>query len=443
MSSNISYKNIWKVALPIIISGVAQNVVTVTETMFLGRLGNIELGAAGNAGILYFLLVLSGMGFTTGAQIIIGRRNGEENYSQIGKVFDHCIYFIVPLSLLLFVFVKLFSADLLESITKSKSILTASIAFLSYRIYVLLFAFILGTFIAFYVGTTKTKILIYVTLIMMLVNVFLDYSLIFGNLGFPKMGIKGAALASVISEICALFFLILYTLKKIDLNKYGLFKFSRFDLEILKRISKVGGPMMLQNFLSISSWFIFFVIIEKIGERELAISHIIRSIYMVLMIPLFGFSSATNTLVSNLIGQGNNHLVLTLVKRVTFLSLACTSIALLFNIFLPTQIIGFYTADTSLIEETIKTLNVISGTMFSFAIAFIFFNGVSGTGNTQTALLIEFITISIYLVATYYIAIVLQSSLSIVWCSEFIYFSLLGILSFGYLKWGNWGAVKI
>ena len=94
MLQNISYKNIWKIALPIIISGVAQNVVTVTDTMFLGRLGNVELGAAGNAGILYFLLVLSGMGFTTGAQIIIGRRNGEQNFTQIGKVFDHCIYFI-------------------------------------------------------------------------------------------------------------------------------------------------------------------------------------------------------------------------------------------------------------------------------------------------------------------------------------------------------------
>jgi Na+-driven multidrug efflux pump len=164
---------------------------------------------------------------------------------------------------------------------------------------------------------------------------------------------------------------------------------------------------------------------------------------MVLMIPLFGFSSATNTLVSNLIGQGNNQLVLTLIKRVTLLSLAGTSIALLFNIFLPTQIIGFYTADSALIQETINTLNVISGTMFSFAIAFIFFNGVTGTGNTKTALLIELITISIYLVATYYIAIVLHSSLPLVWCSEFIYFSLLGIMSFIYLKWGNWGALKI
>ena len=74
---------------------------------------------------------------------------------------------------------------------------------------------------------------------------------------------------------------------------------------------------MLQSFLSLSSWFIFFIIIEKLGERELAISHIIRSIYMVLMIPLFGFSSATNTLVSNLIGQGRSGQVLMLIKKVT------------------------------------------------------------------------------------------------------------------------------
>ncbi len=443
MLPNISYKNIWKVALPIIISGVAQNVVTVTDTMFLGRLGNIELGAAGNAGIFYFLLVLSGLGFTTGAQIIIGRRNGEQNFTQIGKVFDHCVYFIIPLSILLFVFVKLFSPSLMESITRSKNILNSAIDFLSYRIYGLFFAFLLGVFIAFYVGTTKTRILIYVTLIMMIVNVFLDYSLIFGNFGFPELGIKGAALASVISEICALTFLVLFTLKKVDLNKYGLFQFSKFDKSILKRITRVGGPVMLQNFLSISSWFIFFMIIEKLGERELAISHIIRSIYMVLMIPLFGFSSATNTLVSNLIGQGNQENVLTLVKRVTLLSLACTSFVLLFNLFLPTQMISFYTTDSSLIQETIKTLNVISGTMFSFSIAFILFNGVSGTGNTRTALLIEFITISIYLIATYYIAMVLQSSLPMVWCSEFIYFGLLGSMSFVYLKWGNWGKVNI
>ena len=96
MEGNISYKNILMIALPIIISGVAQNVINVTDTMFLGRLGEVALGAGGNAGIFYFVLVITGMGFTTGAQIIIGRRNGEKNYSKIGEIFDHCIYFIIP-----------------------------------------------------------------------------------------------------------------------------------------------------------------------------------------------------------------------------------------------------------------------------------------------------------------------------------------------------------
>lgn len=443
MLSDISYKNIWKIAFPIIISGIAQNVVNVTDTMFLGQLSNVALGAGGNAGIFYFVLVITGMGFTTGAQIIIGRRNGEKNYSQIGKVFDHCLYFIIPLGFLFFIFMKFLSPYLLEAITLSPKILEASIEYLDFRAYGILFSFINFSFIAFYVGTTKTKILMPVTILMMLTNVFLDYSLIFGNFGFPKMGIKGAAIASVISEIVALLFLIIYTYKKIDIEKFNLFGFRNFDKAVFKRIFKIGSPVMLQNFLSLSSWFIFFIIIEKLGEKELAISHIIRSIYMVLMIPLFGFSSATNTLVSNLIGQGSSDKVLRLIKRVVILSLVSTTIVLMFNLFFPTEMIGFYTKDANLIIESLPTLNVISFTMFFFAVAFIFFNGVSGTGNTKTSLLIEVITISIYLTITYYIAIELKSSLPIVWCSEFIYFSLLGLLSFAYLKWGNWKKVDI
>jgi len=443
MLRSISYKNIWKIAFPIIISGVAQNVVNVTDTMFLGRVSNVALGAGGNSGIFYFVLVITGMGFTTAAQIIIGRRNGEKNYSEIGKVFDHCIYMVIPLSFLLFFFIRYCSPYLLEVIIKSPAILEASKEYLHYRAFGIFVAFLNFSFIAFYVGTTQTKMLIYVTITMMLVNVFLDYSLIFGNFGFPEMGIKGAAIASVIAETTALLFFIIYTYKKIDLKKYNLFTFKNFDATILKRILSIGSPIMIQSFLSLGSWFTFFIIIEKLGEKELAISHIIRSIYMVLMIPLFGFSSATNSLVSNLIGQGKSDLVLTLIKKITLLSLLSTAVVLSFNLLFQKEMIGFYTNDAQLILETLPTLNIISFTMFFFAVAFILFNGVNGTGNTRTSLLIETITISIYLAATYYIAIVLKSSLPIVWCSEFIYFTFLGVLSFAYLKWGNWKKVSI
>jgi putative MATE family efflux protein len=276
-----------------------------------------------------------------------------------------------------------------------------------------------------------------------LVNVILDYVLIFGHFGFPEMGVKGAALASVISEGCAFLFFVIYTLKKVDLNKYELFGFKRFDSSVLSRMFNVSFPIMLQNFLSLSSWFIFFMIIEKMGEEELAISHIVRSIYMVLMIPLFGFSNATNTLVSNLIGEGRSNEILAMIKKIIWMSLGFTFILSFISFFIPEYLTSFYTNDVGLISRTVETLHVINFTMFFFCISFILFNGVTGTGNTRTSMLIEATNIVIYLSSAYFIAIILKSSLPVVWASEFIYFGFLGLFSYLYLKYGNWKKKKI
>jgi len=443
MTKLYSYKTIWQIAFPIIISGIAQNVVNVTDTAFLGQVSNAAMGAAGNAGIFYFVLIITGMGFTTGAQIIIGRRNGENNPLEIGKIVDHAFYFIIPLAVLLFGLVQLFSHHFFNAIVQSETILVLANDFTKVRIWGILFAFLNFTFIAFYVGITKTKILSYVTIVMMLVNVILDYILIFGHFGFPEMGVKGAALASVISEGCAFLFFLIYTLKTVDLNKYDLFGFKPFNLSILSRMFNVSFPIMLQNFLSLSSWFIFFMIIEKMGEDELAISHIVRSIYMVLMIPLFGFSNATNTLVSNLIGEGRSNEVLTMIKKIIWLSLGFTFILSFISFFIPEFLASFYTSNAEIITRTAESLHVINFTMFFFCISFILFNGVTGTGNTRTSMVIEATNIVIYLSSAYFIAIVLKSSLPVVWASEFIYFGFLGLFSYLYLKYGNWKKKKI
>lgn len=443
MSKIYSYKTIWQIAFPIIISGIAQNVVNVTDTAFLGQVSNAAMGAAGNAGIFYFVLIITGMGFTTGAQIIIGRRNGENNPLEIGKIVDHAFYFVIPLALVLFGLVQLFSHHFFNAIVQSENILILANDFINVRIWGILFAFLNFTFIAFFVGITKTRILSYVTIVMMLVNVILDYVLIFGHFGFPEMGVKGAALASVISEGCAFLFFVIYTLKKVDLNKYELFGFKRFDSSVLSRMFNVSFPIMLQNFLSLSSWFIFFMIIEKMGEEELAISHIVRSIYMVLMIPLFGFSNATNTLVSNLIGEGRSNEILTMIKKIIWMSLGFTFILSFISFFIPEYLTSFYTNDVGLISRTVETLHVINFTMFFFCISFILFNGVTGTGNTRTSMVIEATNIVIYLSSAYFIAIILKSSLPVVWASEFIYFGFLGLFSYLYLKYGNWKKKKI
>ncbi len=88
LKTSISYRSIFLLALPIIISGISQNIVTVVDTAFLGALGIAELGAAGNMGILYLLMLTIGMGYTNGAQIIIARRNGESNFDKIDCIDD-------------------------------------------------------------------------------------------------------------------------------------------------------------------------------------------------------------------------------------------------------------------------------------------------------------------------------------------------------------------
>ena len=92
IKDTLSYSNIWKVSLPIIFSFVAENIVNVTDTAFLGRVGIVELGAAGNSGIIFFVLLNLGLGFGIGNQILIGRRNGEKNFHKIGSIFHQSLF---------------------------------------------------------------------------------------------------------------------------------------------------------------------------------------------------------------------------------------------------------------------------------------------------------------------------------------------------------------
>lgn len=438
MNQAIDYKNIWKVSYPIILSGVAQNIVNVTDTAFLGRYGMVELGAAGNAGIFYMVLMMIGFGFTIGCQIIIGRRNGEGNHRQIGELFNAGLFFLLPISILIFAFVKLFTPQILSTLVSSDAILKASIDYLSVRSYGLFFAFFNFLFIAFYTGTANTKVLTKATFIQAGVNVVLDYILIFGEFGFPEMGIKGAALASVFSEIVALLYFAYFTFAKTDYKKYNLFQGLKFNWNQQLQILKVAAPIMLQNFMALCTWLSFFMIIEQTGEANLAISHIVRSIYMVVMIPLFGFSSAASTLVSNVMGEKRISEVPLLIKRIVSLSMLATAMFLPILLIFPTEVTSIYTNDENLIEGAIKILPAICGAMLFFSVAFITFSSVTGTGKTLITLLIEFISISIYLSFAYIFALVLDLSLVSVWCSEFIYFGFMGTLSILYIKYGNW-----
>jgi putative MATE family efflux protein len=436
-------KHIWSISYPIFLSLLAQNVINVTDTAFLGRIGEIELGASALGGLVYICVFTLAFGFSTGSQILIARRNGEQAYGLIGAVMMQGIFFLFSMAFLLFSLVHLFATPMMNLLVSSDSILEATVDFLGIRIFGLFFAFPSVMFRAFFVGITRTRVLTINAVLMALTNIVLDYILIFGRAGFPPMGLKGAALASVIAEAVSFLFFVLYTRFTVDIKKYGLNRMHTFDFSLLRRILSISIFTMLQYFISMSTFLFFFIAMEHIGQRELAIANIVRSIYIVMFIPVNSLSTAANSLVSNAIGAGYTSQVVGIIKKTArfsfFIMAGCAFVFCL----MPEAILSVYTNSSALIADSVPSVYTISGVMLLCAVGSVVFNGVSGTGNTSVALLIELITLVFYCLYVYIIGMRLKMPVHICFTSELIYFGLLLILSTFYLKKGRWRNKKI
>lgn len=438
MEVNISYKRIWNIAYPIILGSIAQNLINVTDTAFLGRVGEVELGASALGGMFYFVLFMLALGFGTGTQIIISRRFGEGKQHLIGKTFDHSIYFMLPLAVVSFLLMWLFASPILRFVIGSDLIYDASVRFIDYRMYGIFFAAGQVLYRSFYIGIAQTQVITWSTLVMAVVNIILDYVLIFGHFAFPKMGLEGAALASTIAEIVAFAYLMLYVYFKKHHRTYDLYRFESFDRALFGRNFKLAYPIMFQNFLSLGVWFAFFLFVEKLGEQALAVSNIIRSIYVVLMIPIWGFASAANSMVSYLIGMRKSELVFLLLRRIVLLALAGVSLLVVASLLFPGAIIRVYTNDIDLILQSIPVLKVVGLSSFFLTSGFILFNGVMGTGKTNISFVIEIIVLMLYLVYVFVLVRYLGANVVLAWTSEILYGLLLSTLSFLYLKKGKW-----
>ncbi|VAW28394.1 hypothetical protein MNBD_BACTEROID07-307 [hydrothermal vent metagenome] len=141
MDKNISYKRIWQIAYPIILGSIAQNLINFTDTAFLGRVGEVALGAGALGGIFYLAVFMLGLGFGMGEQIIVARRFGEKKLKAIGSVVDHSFLFLMLLAVAAFVVLRFGSEEILRYGVKSKDISAGTMTFLDYRAFGIFAAF--------------------------------------------------------------------------------------------------------------------------------------------------------------------------------------------------------------------------------------------------------------------------------------------------------------
>lgn len=443
MRSSIKNKVIWSIAYPIIFGNLAQTLITLTDTAFLGRVSPVALGASMMAGIYYYVFSTLAWGFSIGVQIIVARRLGEGKLNRIGVIFEHGIVFVFLLSTGLFLIQHYFSEYLLEKVIQSPNIYAAAMEYMNYRHYGIIFVCFNFLFRALYIGLSNTKVISFSTILMAGVNIFLDYVLVFGKWGFPQMGVGGAALASVCAELSALVFFIFYTLLRLPLKTYALFAFHKLEGWLMKSILKLAFPTMIQKLLSFGTWFIFFVLVEHMGELPIAISGIIRSAYMLIMIPVFAFGATANTLTSRLIGAGKQAEVMSTILKTWKLSFVCILPVLLCSIFFPYSILSIYTDDVSLAAASVPTLYIICIASVSMSFGMTFFEAVSGTGNTIHALWLEFMVLLAYTFSVWFFAYKIGTRVEWVWTSEITYGTIIGLVSLLYIQYAPWQKKRI
>ena len=433
-----SYRNIWKVAYPILISLVMEQMIGLTDTAFLGRVGEVELGASAIAIIYYMVLFMIGFGFSIGAQIIIGRRNGEGKFRETGKVFWNGLYFVLGLSGVLILLSELFSPWMMKSMVSSAAIYDAALSYVRWRLPGMVFAFCTAMFRAFYIGTTQTKTLTFNSIVMVASNVIFNWILIFGKFGLPALGITGAAIGSSLAELVSLIFFIAYTRLKCDRKKYGMDKAARFESDELRSMMPVCTWTMIQHTISISTWLIFFLYIEHLGERALAVSNIARSVSGLLWVVLQAFASTCSTLVSNIIGEGHQNKVMSLVKRILKISYGIISVMIILFCLFPEAVARIYTDIPGLISDSIPAMVVMLSSYFLAVGAQVFFLAVSGTGSTRTAFRLELIALAVYMAYCTVIIGIMKTDVAICWTAEHVYSGVLLACSWWYMRSGRW-----
>mgnify|MGYP002621503237 CR=1 FL=1 len=425
------------------IGAFATTLLNVTDTAFLGRVGETELGASAIGGVFYFAFAMIGVALGIGAQILIARRSGEQNESEVGNIFDHSFILLTLLGFLLFLILFFFSDLILRNSVESAEIAEATVSFIKYRSWGIVFLMMATAFRSFYVGVATPNVYGVYAFIMAGVNIILGYAFIFGYGSIPAMGIEGAGLAASISELVSLLFLFTHVFLKKSIKKFRLFRFDSFQKDTFLKILNLSAPLVVQNMLSMGAWLVFFLFIEKLGSRDLAVSNVVRAVYMLGMTPMWGFSVSANSMVSNIIGQGRSDEVKVLLMRIIRLTLLTSLLMVSINLIFPHQVLSIFTSDESLISDSFSTLMVVNVSMFFFSFAIVCISAVSGTGATRKALYIEIAAIIIYLIYIYSVTFSVTGPVEVVWMSEVIYWGFTGIVSYYYIARGNWKKIRI
>ncbi|MBB6325485.1 MATE family multidrug resistance protein [Algoriphagus iocasae] len=295
----------FNLAFPVMLSQLGQVSVGVADSMMVGRLGALPLAAASLGNSIFFVILMFGMGVSMGITPLVSVAEGKGKNKRISNLFRHGFWINIATSLVLTILV-LIIAQGLNFLEQPEEVVTLTIPYLFVITASLLPFMIFQTFKQFAEGLSQTKQAMYITIFCNLVNVFLNWVLIFGKLGAPEMGLMGAGWATLISRILMPIMMGWYVLKS---KRYQIYNLSMvlklWSLPMFSRILNVGIPTGFQYIFEVSAFSTAAIMMGWLGVNALAGHQIAINLASISYMMAAGLSTAGMIRVSNQIGKGN------------------------------------------------------------------------------------------------------------------------------------------
>lgn len=443
------YYQVLVLAIPLVLSTGAWSIQHFVDRMFLTWYSPEAIAAAMPAGLLNFTIMALFIGTSGYANTFVAQYYGAGRFERIGPAIWQGIYValiggtvlagLIPLAGPIFRFVghehlvqqnEIFYFQIL-CLGASPSIAATALS-------------------SFYSGRGKTWPIMWVNFLATFVNLVMDYALIFGKWGFPELGIKGAAIATVISACFSLLaYLVLISRKRYN-QKYHILKGFRFESFLFKRLIRFGLPTGVQFFIDIAGFTVFVLLMGRLGVIPLAATNIAFNINTLAFLPMIGFGIAMSVLVGQNLGKDKPDLAERSVYsgfHIAFLYMA--SIALLY-VLVPEIFLWPFASQADprgfepIQEITIILLRFIAVYSLFDAMNIIFSSALKGAGDTRFIMFSIIIFSLLVLVIPSYVAVMLlHADIFVGWTIAAAYIILLGFVFFFRFLGGKWKSMRV
>lgn len=434
---------LWKIAVPIIFVEVTESILHVVDSIFLGRIGVLELGAIALADSILEIWIVLLVGLSEAIQVLVARRLGEGRDATVGPAFNHGLLVVTLVSLFLTGALKAIAPFAAELVTNSDEVSAAVNEFLQIIAFAIPFLGATFAYSALYVGIGRTKILAIAAVLLTVTSVVLGYALILGNLGSSRRGLEGAALAALGAEIVMVGFLAVYTHAFARTHSSADFNLTHRDSTITRPLLRLGLPVAFQASLESFRWLGFFIVLGYVSEAALAASNIIYICFILLMIPTAGFAEATISLVSKAVGGKEPQTVLRLVRRAVASGYAITVPLAAIAILWPETIASIFTSETAAIEESSGTIRLVALAMLIVVPAETWAASLIGVGDTSAASTVELSLTVVMLLWAYLAAFVWDGELVLVWTAIPLAWAIVFVMSRSWMRSGRWRRIEL